>query len=106
MNSENVTEGDAKVGVGVEKDKKELVRLAKKLLAPQEKNPYYLGDKCVCNLRELRQNMDAFSEREAEWIAAWIEYLGDGETAQKIRGEPSNFKSVIINRYAELKTYR
>lgn len=87
------------------KSKKELERMAKALLAPQGKNPYYLGDRCICNLRELRQNLGAFSEGEAEWVASWIEYLGDGETAQKIRGEPSNLKSIVMNRYAELKPY-
>lgn len=85
--------------------REELERLAKALLAPLGKNPYYLGERCIANLRELRQNLEAFSEREAEWVASWIGYLGDRETEEKIRGEPSNFKSIIVNRYAELKPY-
>jgi len=89
----------------MKRSQKELKRLAEKLLAPEDKEPYYLGEKCICNLRELRQNLDAFSEKEAPWAASWIEYLGDKETAQKIRREPSNFKTLVENRYAEIESY-
>jgi len=87
------------------KDKKELEHLAKALLAPEGKNPYCLGDKRICNLKELRQDIGEFTDKMARWVADWIEYLGDRETAQKIRDEPSNFKSIITNRYAELRPY-
>jgi hypothetical protein len=88
------------------KSKKELEKLAKKLLAPEGKEPYYLGNRCVCNLRELHQNLYAFSEKEASQIASWIEYLGDKETAREIREVPSHFKLSITKRYAELLQFR
>lgn len=87
------------------KSKGELERLAKALLEPKDKNPYYLGDKCICNLRELRQNIGEFAEEMAPWLANWIEYLGDNDTAQKIRGAPSEFKTIVVKRYAEVRPY-
>jgi len=83
--------------------------IASYLLRPAGKNPYYLlrGTDCIVinNLAELKEKLDLFEEKEAEWVAAWIEYLGDKETADKIRASPSNFKSIIIERYKELSAF-
>lgn len=89
----------------MEKSRRELERLAKALLAPRGKNPYYLGERAIRNLKELRQSMDLFTEREAAWVADWLEYLGDRDTAQEIRGAPSDFKEIVAKRYAEIKPY-
>jgi len=80
--------------------------MAKLVFVARDKNPYYLGDKPIKNLEELKQNLDSFSEREADWVAAWIEYLGDSKTAQKIRTSKGNFKKVIMDRYNQLKIYK
>ena len=83
--------------------------IASCLLRPAGKNPYYLlrGTDCIAlnNLAELKEKLDLFEEKEAEWVAAWIEYLGDKETADKIRASPSNFKSIVIERYEELRGF-
>ncbi|MBI4344288.1 MAG: hypothetical protein HY555_01745 [Euryarchaeota archaeon] len=83
-----------------------LMDLAKKMFDPVKKNPYYLGERAIRNLRELRQNLDLFTEKEAIWVADWLEYLGDPKTAQKIREKRGDFKAIVINRYAELWHYR
>jgi len=85
--------------------REELRRIAELLLKPESKNPYYLGDLAIRNLRELVENLDKFGEREREWIANWIEYLGDGETAEKIRQFPEEFKDILNARYNEVRRY-
>ncbi len=86
--------------------KKELARLANSLFEPVGKEPYYLNQgKAIRNLSELVENLDAFSETEAPWLASWIEYLGDEETAMRIREMPGAFKEVINERYAELQEF-
>ena len=47
-----------------------------------------------------------FMETEAEWVASWIEYLGDTETADKIRATPNEFKGIISARYEELSEFQ
>ncbi|MBE0517198.1 MAG: hypothetical protein IBX41_07425 [Methanophagales archaeon] len=83
--------------------------IASSLLKPAGKNPYYLfrGTDCIAlnNISELKERIDMLMENEAEWVASWIEYLGDKDTADKIRASPSNFKSIIIERYEELKGF-
>jgi hypothetical protein len=83
--------------------------IASSLLRPAGKNPYYLfrGTECVAinNLAELKDRIDIFMENEVEWVASWIEYLGDKETADKIRASPSEFKSIISARYEELRSF-
>jgi hypothetical protein len=83
--------------------------IASCLLRPAGKNPYYLfrGTDCIAlnNLAELKERIEMFMDNEAEWVASWIEYLGDKETADKIRASPSNFKSIIIERYEELSGF-
>ena len=83
----------------------ELVEIAKKLIKATGKNPYYREGKVISNFEELKESLAEFTESEALWVASWIEYLGDTETAQKIRAEPSKFKKIIINRYYELRPY-
>ena len=83
-----------------------LMDLAKKMFDPVKKNPYYLGERAIRNFRELRQNLGLFTEKEAIWVADWLEYLGDPKTARKIRENSQDFKAIIMNRYAELWHYR
>ena len=87
-----------------------LVQIATGLFKPAGKNPYYLirGTDCsiINNLAELKDKVDLFTEGEAQWVASWIEYLGDKKTAERIRGTPSEFKRFIIERYEELSAFR
>ena len=64
-----------------------------------------LGERAIKNLKELRQNLGLFTEKEALWVADWLEYLGDPKTARRIRENSQDFKAIIINRYAELWPY-
>lgn len=82
-----------------------LGEIAKNLFEATGKNPYYRGNKIISNFEELKGNLTEFTESEAPWVASWIEYLGDAETAQKIRTEPSKFKEIIANRYYELRPH-
>ncbi len=68
-----------------------------------EKNPYYHGNKEIRNLQELVENLENFSEKEALWLASWVEYLGDSTLANRIRRNPKNFKTIIKKRYMQLK---
>jgi hypothetical protein len=94
-----------------EKEEKELSRaeIATCLFQPAGKNPYYLfrGTDCIAinDLSELKDSLDVFMENEAEWVASWIEYLGDKETADMIRERPNEFKRIIIERYEELSGF-
>jgi hypothetical protein len=76
---------------------------------PVEKNPYYLfrGAECVTivDFSDLKENIDLFGEAEAGWLASWIEYLGDNETANKIRAMPREFRMIVIERYKELRDF-
>ena len=83
----------------------EFTAIAKKLFKAEDKNPYYLGEQAIKNFEELRGSLDKFTESEAEWVASWIEYLGDAKTAAEIRQSPNRFKEIIANRYNELKPY-
>jgi len=87
--------------VAVVSDK--LDNMAERMLLADGKNPYVKGELTIRNLAELSQNIETFEHHEAPWVADWIEYLGDGETAKKIRGDPSRFKKIVCERHAELK---
>ena len=87
----------------VRKRRAGLVEIAKNLFKATGKDPYHREDKVISNFEELREGLAEFTESEAPWVASWIEYLGDAETAQKIRAEPSRFKEIITDRYYELK---
>ncbi len=98
----------------IKEKKAELSKLAASLFDPVGKNPYYLnrssssgGDMTIAikNLSALRDNLDLFTEDEAHWLAMWIEYLGDKETAARIRETPGEFKEIILNRYEELREW-
>lgn len=91
--------------VGQRPDAARLGELSKKLFGAAGKNPYYRGSKMIKNFGELRGCVTEFTDKEALWIASWVEYLGDAETALRIRQTPSRFKEIIINRYNELKPY-
>ncbi|MDI6642976.1 MAG: hypothetical protein QMD95_02875 [Candidatus Hodarchaeaceae archaeon] len=89
----------------VERKRAELTKIAKNLFEATGKNPYYRGGKAIKNFRELWENLAEFTENEAQWVAAWIDYLGDARTAARIRERPSKFKELINERYAELRRY-
>jgi hypothetical protein len=80
-----------------------LDNLAERMLLADGKNPYFKGDLVIHNLAELSQHIESFEHHEVPWVADWIEYLGDAETADKIRGDPSRFKKIVCERHAELK---
>ncbi len=77
--------------------------LAARLRIAEGKNPYYKGEMAIRNLDELDRNLDAFDLHEAPWVADWLEYLGDAETAVRIRREPARFKGIVHERWAQLK---
>jgi len=83
----------------------ELAGIAVKLFSPTEKNPYDHGRITVRNFSGLMKILNEFTEGESQWIASWIEYLGDKKTAAKIRQTPSEFKDIITARFNELKPY-
>jgi hypothetical protein len=83
----------------------ELGGIAAKLFSPVGKNPYFRGEKAIKNFRELKENLNEFTEKEAQWVASWIEYLGDAKTATRIRQTPSKFRDIILARFNELKSY-
>ena len=80
------------------------------VFSPVEKNPYYLrrGAQCVTivDFSDLKENIDLFFEAEAGWLASWIEYLGDKDTATKIREMPVELRKIVIERYNELCDFR
>jgi hypothetical protein len=95
--------------VEITRKKAELYRLATSLFDPVEKNPYYLdrGSRTIVikNIAELRDNLDVFTGEEALWLASWIEYLGDKETAARIRETPTEFKEIIIARHGAVQEF-
>jgi hypothetical protein len=92
----------------VEEEEQKAV-IAACVFKPVEKNPYYLfrGAECVTigNFSDLKDKIDLFVEAEAGWLASWIEYLGDKETANKIRGMPREIRKIVIERYKELRDF-
>jgi len=93
----------------LETEELEKAEIARCLLRPVGKNPYYLfrGTDCIAinNLSELKERIDMLLEEESGWVASWIEYLGDKDTADKIRASPSEFKRIINERYKELNAF-
>jgi hypothetical protein len=83
--------------------KVQLSPLAEGMFLAYGKNPYVKGDITIHNLDELQSNLESFEHHEAPWLADWIDYLGDAETAKMIRTEPSSFKKIIHQRWSELK---
>lgn len=81
----------------------ELAETAKKVFEASGKEAYYLGDRAINNLDELRENIHDFREEHAPWVADWLEYLGDTKAAQKIRETPEDLKEIVEDRYKELK---
>jgi hypothetical protein len=77
--------------------------LAAKLFIADGKNPYYKGNLAIRNLEELNQNLATLEHHEAPWVADWLEYLGDAESAKRIREEPAHFRKVVHERWSELK---
>lgn len=79
--------------------------IARRLFRPEDKNPYVFNGKPLKNLGDLKDYLVAFTGREALWVASWLEYLGDTETAKRIRRKPRDFKDIVLKRYRELKPY-
>jgi len=93
----------------IKKKKAELSKLATSLFDPVGKNPYYLNRgsemTAIKNITELRDNLDVFTKEEAHWLASWMEYLGDKETADRLRETPEKFNEIIAERYDELREF-
>jgi hypothetical protein len=87
------------------KKKEDLPGISAKLFGAAGKEAYYLGDLAIHNLEELKHHLDKFTEKEAEWLATWIEYLGDQKTAENIRKALPDFKAIIEKRHKELKKH-
>jgi len=85
--------------------KTELARMAAKLFSPVGKNPYFRGEKAIRNFMELVRSLSEFSEKEAQWVASWIDYLGDRKTATEISQAPTRFREIITARFNELRAY-
>ena len=81
----------------------ELKKLGELLFRPVGKEPYYLSDRALKNLQELADNLDFFIGHEGDWVADWLEYLGDKVVAEKIHSSPGDFKLIVIERFDELK---
>ena len=77
--------------------------IAEALFSPKDKNPYYFNGKPLLNLQELVDYLVAFTGEEGLWVASWLEYLGDGEVAERIRQNPGDFKHIVRDRYDELQ---
>jgi hypothetical protein len=76
--------------------------IAQKVLFPHDRSPYQLGEHPIRNFQELKENLQFLSEYEATWVADWLEYLGDAETASNIYERPKDFRTMINERYREL----
>lgn len=79
--------------------------IARRLFRPEGKRPYIFNGKPLKNFKDLKDYLVAFTGREALWVASWLEYLGDEETADSIRRRPGDFKDIVLKRYRELKPY-
>ncbi|MBI4361940.1 MAG: hypothetical protein HY558_02070 [Euryarchaeota archaeon] len=75
---------------------------ARRLFHPTEREPYYLRDLALRNFDELHEHIGEFTEEQARWVADWVEYLGDPETAKRIRGQTREFRKIIDERHREL----
>ena len=84
-------------------DDNNLIALAEKLFNPIDKNPYYLNGKPLGNLQDLIDNLETFNGDEGQWVATWLEYLGDGEIVELINKSPGDFKLIVKERYEILK---
>jgi hypothetical protein len=80
--------------------------IAERLFNPKDKKPYVFNGKPLKNMKDLKDYLVAFTGGEGPWLASWLEYLGDGELARRIRSKPRDFKEIILKRYKELKPYR
>jgi len=89
----------------LKRERSELARTAAKLFSPVGKNPYFLGEKAIRNFRELVRSLSEFTEKEAQWVASWIDYLGDKKTATEISQTPTRFREIITTRFNELQPY-
>lgn len=89
-------------GAVKKEDKKSL---AKRLFEAAGKEAYYLGDLAIHNLEELRGHLEEFTEKEADWLASWLEYLGDPKMARDIRNNKGEFKDIVKKRHTQLRKH-
>lgn len=75
------------------------------LFKPKDKEPYYHYGRVIHDLRELKEKLDEFRVEEAGWLAQWLAYLGDKQTAKEIREHPEQFKRIIVEHYEKLAEY-
>lgn len=92
--------------IKIKREENDLLRTAKMMFQPAGKEPYWKSGKAIRNFQELVDNLNYFNEGEAAWVASWIDYLGDRETAQRIKSSARDFKNVIQNRYGQLRKFR
>jgi|AGTN01.2.fsa_nt_gi hypothetical protein len=90
---------------GARERERQMKRIARALFRPREKNPYIFNGKPLADLQELTDYLVAFTGKEGLWVASWLEYLGDEETADRIRRQPGDFKKIVAERCRELKKY-
>jgi hypothetical protein len=91
--------------VSAREHERQLKKIARALFSPREKNPYVFNGKPLANLQELTDYLVAFNGKEGLWVASWLEYLGDKETADLIRQRPGDFKKIVAGRCHELKKH-
>lgn len=106
MASQSTTKTTKKSGVKRETvaEKREVARA---LYHPEGKNGYYKGDMILNDFQDLVDAIDSFTEEEeALWVASWVEYLGDGRLAQKIKKKPGDLRKLVLNRHKQLLKYR
>ena len=104
-NSKKKTTNTQNVSNKTKVDLENIPGLAHQVLTGDGKNPYYFGGVSIQNLSELQTHLKNFQPHEANWLAEWIAYLGDEQTANKIQKDPENFRNIISTRYNELKKH-
>jgi hypothetical protein len=83
-----------------------MASLAMRMFGADGKNPYYRGEMVIRNLDELDRNIALFEQSEAGWVADWLEYLGDAQTARRIHDEPSGLGRIVHERAEQLRRNR
>ena len=100
---------DEKLIKRIQTKKQELYRLATALFTPREKRPFLFNNGSrtvrITNLEELCENLDRCPVEDSLRLASWIEYLGDEQTAQRLRETPAGFRKIITGRYEELREF-
>ena len=83
-----------------------LSAVARSLFSPESKDPIFKGETEIKNLEDLAENLDFFTEKDAVYLALWLNTLGDPLTAFKILLRPESYRETILQRYQTLKRFR